>query len=244
LLGLQGFFAAQNLEPSGRLWLLNKLFLLAAGVLLLQLQARSATGGSRARPEPLRAAATIGALLALYTLSGACVVVAFAWLDQPAHSTNLPWLRGRMRVLQATGIPQLFGPSFLVYVAGGADDPRSRQEALSRVRQLDEAAARRPRSAWVPWMLLEKGRLLEQVDHQTAAQTYFGLADRYPRTLIAQRALERVLQGELASSAYRSTSYVQSGSPEGFAAARKILEVYPRSDAARAANRFLETHHE
>lgn len=242
LLGLQGLFAKQDGELSASHWLLGKLALLAVGFVLLRVQRRDAERAHLKQPGLMAAAAAAALTLGLYTLSGAALVVGIAWLDQPVGSSHLGWLQARMRPLQPTGIPALFGPAFQAYISGGPEHEVSKLEMADRMQQLEAAAARWPRSIWADEMVLGAGELRHRLDQPAAIRAYLELAERRPRSRVGLKALHRILVLEGASQP--TAVYGLHGSSAGFAAARKLLEEYPNSAEAAAAQRYLETRHE
>ncbi len=234
LLSLQGFTASVAEDQLAVLWKWSKAALVIGGFLLLLVHSRILPRICRP-PQKADLARILLVTLAValaYALSGAAIMLGYAYL----HRANLPrndviWLRTQLRPYGAIPIARVFGPAFATYVA---EPPvvtsEGQSQAALRLKELENALARYPRSIWADSIAFALGWEQEKVSPPAAAATYLAVADRYGSSPFAPRALASILRLPPGTA----------GDAERLLAARRLLSDYPAStDAEKGAAHLL-----
>lgn len=246
LLGLQGFYAANDRQPLGQLWIIGKGALLLSGGLLLLAQRRWLLGRrAPLRAEPLTVGLVLLLMVGLYTLSGAVSVVSYAYLTRGSDETaTSERLRVAMQPFQFVGIPALFGPAFQAYLAV-TPEGFSADEHNSRRRELEAALARWPNSVWADNIAIEAAAEAARTNPVEGRQAYYRFYEAHPNSPLARAVLLRIIRLEMSHLPpnLNGRRQVLPGSPEGHAAAHALTEKYPSSSAAQRAAEYLETHY-
>jgi hypothetical protein len=233
-LSLQGRAAVLNGEPLGEHWIWGKVALTVLGTLLLLVHGRLIPRICRApeRRDVLRMVAAIALVLLAYCTSGAAATLAYAhahrgYLRQPDDV----WLQRQLRVYGPLPVARLFGPAFAEYII---EPPKQRGGGSSkqlRVQQLENLLRRWPNSIWADGAAFALATLRESLDPERAAAAYFLVADRYPRSPFAVKALARLVRNDPGTVT----------PAEQLQAARRLLADYSRWNESERATAYLLT---
>ncbi|HEU4754415.1 MAG TPA: hypothetical protein VFU47_15005, partial [Armatimonadota bacterium] len=227
LLSLQGFTALQDKDPLAQLWLTGKVLLVVAALVLLWVHGRilPRIHQPAERRDVIRTAALVGTVWLAYCVSGAAVMVGYAYLNRGhLDRADVTWLRRQLRVYGPVPVAKAFGPAFSVYVA---DVPPSRGEASPaavRVTQLHQALQRWPGSLWADGIAFAIGHERETLSPPASVPDYFAVADRYASSPFAPKALAAILR-------------ISEGVPQAdrLRAARRLLADYPTAPEVETA---------
>jgi hypothetical protein len=232
LLSAQGLTAETDSDPLAHFWLWGKGVQLVLGAALWWVHSRQL--GRVCRPpekrDVLRIVAACGVVLVAYCASGAGTVVGYAY----AERGNLPgrdvvWLRRALSAYGPLPVARLFGPAFAAYIR---EAPVTGDSARSfRSQELRNALARWPRSRWADSIAFALAFELEGTDPPASLRENLLLADRYPDSPFAPRALAVVVRPDN-----------QATDTERLLAARRLLADYPHrreaEDGAEALERY------
>jgi len=228
-LSVQGLSAKLSGDFLGGFWLPGKLVQVAAGLALWAAHARLLPRVCRApeRTDVLKIASACALVLAAYCATGAGTVVGYAYFKRgnlPQH--DVLWLRRQLQLYGPVPVARLFGPAFTAYIAEPPVKNQSGTMQQVRVAQLKRAAARWPNSAWAEGIAFALGLEQETVDVEASILQYFSVADRFPRSPFAPKALVSILR--------RREGDVPDA--QRLLAARRLLSDYPqRPEAERGA---------
>jgi len=233
LLAIQGLYGFTQREVMSEVWLWGKGVQFALGCALLLVHARLLRRISAPRePQHLtRMTIFAAAVVALYIITGAGVGVAYAYV----HKGDLPnsdatWLERKLRVYGPLPVSRLFGAPFHAYVTPPLVTEGAESRAQVWSSQLEHALQRWPGSIWadsIAFLLAVQRREYEPVQ---AVDDYLRVADEYPTSPFAPRALEAVAT----SNQVDAEEYVR------LAAARRLIKEYPTTPEAQAGAIALE----
>ncbi|MFN3648743.1 MAG: tetratricopeptide repeat protein [Armatimonadota bacterium] len=232
-LSLQGLYARMDGDPLAVMWTQGKWALGIAAVVLLFLHGRLIHRVCRPpeRRDVTRIAVATGAVLLAYCASGAAATLGYAYTHRAHLDTpDVDWLRRQMKVYGPVPVASFFGPALTTYVAEPTASENS-SSAEVRVQQLEQGLQRYAGSLWADGMAFAVGAEREKTDPVRAVPDYYRVADRFPKSPFAPRALFRIIRMEAP----------EVGSEERLKAARRLIESYPQSDdAERGAEAIAE----
>jgi hypothetical protein len=219
LLSLQGYHAIEEQDPLAGLWVAGKITLLVVAVALLFLHRRLIPRICRPpeRQDIVRITAVVASVLLAYCLSGAAVMVGFAYQNR-AHLDrgDVVWLQRQLRNYGPVPVALFFGPAFGAYVAqapvNAAEVPAvatstgsdltvptpsgTGRSASIRVVALEKALTRWPRSMWADGIAFALAEEQDKLDPQAAAPRYRLVAERFPTSPFAPKALARIIRAD------------------------------------------------
>ena len=243
-LSLQGYTAVLEQDPLSELWIANKVTLVVGGALLMALHSRllRRLAQPAERRDAVKLSAAAAAVIGVYCVSGAAATLAFAH----RHRGNLKhadvvWLQRQMALYEPVPVARVFGPAFATYVDKPAAAPPAAAEGdtaaepgtarSARVAQLEGALRRWPGSIWADGIALALARERTRVDPVQAVADYYRVAELYPKSPFAPKALAAVVRIE--------SDEVDPA--ERLRATRRLVQAYPRSaDIEVAAGELLE----
>lgn len=234
LLSTQGLTAAAESDPLARFWAAGKGAQIVVGAALWYVHTRQLQRLCRPpeKKDVSRIVLTCCLVILAYCASGAAGVVAYAHSQRGnLGMRDSAWLRRYLQVYGPIPVAQLFGPVFSTLVT----DPASRREGESRparVIQLEQALQRWPRSIWADSLAFELAGQVEQMEPERTAEAYLVLADRYPRSPFAPKALRAVMVSEQAVP-----------DEQRLAAARRLLKEHSNAREAEDAAGELRDHY-
>lgn len=235
LLSVQGMSTAVDGDVLAKLWPIGKAVQVVAGALLWYVHLRQMPRICRPpeRRDVLKIAATCAAVMAIYCYSGAVTVLGYAY----THRANLPtrdvlWLRRYLSIFGPVPVARLFGPAFATYVYEPVLSESQTSAHSLRVDQLNAALERWPHSIWADGIAFALASEVDGVSPTEAPARYLAVADRYPQSPFAPRALMTV--------ARRDDGNVSPD--ERLLAARRLISDYPNAREAEPAAATLETY--
>lgn len=233
LLALQGYSASLDGQALARLWMPGKIALLVAGTLFLVWNARLVPRLGRAadRADLTRIAGSVAVLVLVYILTGAATTVGYAYVNRGRlNQRDVLWLRLQMRGYGPLPIAAVFGPAFTAYLAEPPPAREGGSEKEARMRLLQQALERWPRSMWADGIAIDLAFEQDGIDPRKAVPLYFAVADRYATSPFAPRALAAIFAREKGDI----------DDADRLSAARRLLADYPQSVEAERAGHVLE----
>lgn len=236
-LSLQGYRAVLERDPMAMVWLYGKGVLLLAGFCLLLWHGRLLPALARKadRAASTQIAAIVAALVVFYCVSGAAAVVTYAYMNRGNMlQRDAVWLRRQLKNYGPIPVASFFGPTFSALVAEPPARDAQTNPTEVRVGQLRRALSRGPQSLWAPSVAMEIGAEQEWTAPAKAVEAYTDVADRYPSSPYAPKALAAVIRIEspdvpdtarLAAARRLVSDY--SEAPEVEAAATTLWARYP-----------------
>src|SRR5262249_32194608 len=142
---------------------------------------------------------------------------------------DLVWVRRELKVYGPIPIAPLFGPAFAAWVAQPPASLQTASAAAFRLQALRSALNRWPRSIWADGIAFSLADEEGQNDPEAGARDYFAVADRYPRSPYAPKALVEVVRID------------KLPIPMRMLAARRLLSDYARTPEAERGADLLRT---
>jgi hypothetical protein len=235
-LSVQGRSAALSGEALGAFWAAGKMVQLVVGGVLWWVHGRLLPRVCRPpeRADVLKIAASCLLVIGAYCASGAATVVGYGYLQRSdLPQQDVMWLRRQLQVYGPVPVARLFGPAFAVYVS---EPPLTRESGAGRkvrLEQLRRALARWPGSLWAEGIAFALAAEQESEDPHAAVAQYLSVADRFPRSPFAPKALGAILRSEDKTVT----------DDERLLAARRLLADYPRSREAERGAEVLGEHY-
>ncbi len=236
-LSMQGLSASLEQDPLSDSWPVSKIVLVVFGAALVFIHGRMLRRLCQpSSPRDLMRFASVAVVaIIVYSATGAMATLVYAYryrgeLAQPDEV----WLRRQMQVYAPVPAARFFGPAFAAYMGQPTGGSEVKQAGNPRVRQLEQATQRWPRSVWADSIAFALARNRYTSDPAQAAEDYFRVAERFPRSPFAPKALAAVIKadtgqisGEVRLIAARQLIRAHSDAPEVEAAANQLLELYP-----------------
>lgn len=175
-------------------WIVNKAVLFAGGCSLWMVGSRRLVGAvQRGGVDGLPAiAAGVLAALALYLTSGFALGLAYIWRNR-AEIRCATALRGQTAALTPLPAGRLLPPEARLLISEPPSPSTTSDPARTHLSLLETGLARHPNGAWSDVLALRLAELQGEKSPMQRVRYFLEVADRYPRSPIAPKALAAVL---------------------------------------------------